>query len=632
VPPAEAVATTGPRSVAHASWASLMTPSRWLEVVRIVGVGVVILLHSRGWVGLPVLLVAVAVGLWPLLRTGVGELVHEKKIGTEIFITLATLIAILGHEYVAGAIVMTIILIAEFVADLNTDRARASIKGLLGSVPQTALVRRDGAERTVPVAELRPGDVVIVRAGEQIPADGTVRGGDGAVNEAPITGESVPSEKALGARVFAGTILESGALDVEVEKAGADTLFARIVALVETADENQAPVQKLADRVAGWLIPVVLVFLLGVYLWTRDVRLIITLLIFTSPAELGLATPMVIISAVARAARAGILLKGGIYLELLAKVDVVALDKTGTLTIGRPEVVRVEPVDGGADERELLRLAAAAERRSSHPLAKAVVERARAQGVDVPEPSTFEVVRGRGVSVVIDGSTVLAGNAAFLAEKGVAVPERAGEETVVYVAREGRLLGAIYLADRVRPDAREALARLKREGIRQIVMLTGDHADIAQRIGAELGVDAVEADLLPEQKLETIRRLQKAGHKVAMVGDGVNDAPALAAADVGIAMGVAGTQAALEAADVALMTDDLGKIAEARALARRAYRTIQENLIVGVGVVHVLGITAALLRWIGPVEAAAIHLGPDILVFLNSVKLLRVRLDEDKAA
>jgi len=609
-----------------------MTPSRWLEVGRIVAVGAVILMYSRGWVGLPVLLVAMAFGVWPLVRTGVLELVHEKKIGTEIFITLATVIAVVGHEYVAGAIVMVIILIAEFVADLNTDRARASIKGLLGSVPQTALVRRDGGERTVPVSELRAGDLVIVRAGEQIPADGTVRAGGGSVSEAVITGESLPREKAPGDRVFAGTIVESGALDVEVEKVGVDTLFARIVALVETAEENQAPVQKLADRVAGWLIPVVLVFLLAVYLWTRDVRLIITLLIFTSPAELGLATPMVIIAAVARAARAGILLKGGIYLELLAKVDVVALDKTGTLTMGRPEVVRVEPADRAIEVPELLRLAAAAERRSSHPLAKAVVEHARAQGLEVPEPSAFDVVRGRGVKVVIDGSTVLAGNSAYLSENGVAVPERAAEETVVYVARDGRLLGAIYLADRVRADAKAALGRLKREGVRQVVMLTGDHADIAQRIGAELGVDSVEADLLPEQKLETIRRLQSAGHKVAMVGDGVNDAPALAAADVGIAMGVAGTQAALEAADVALMTDDLSKIADARVLARRAYRTIKENLIVGVGVVHVLGITAALLRWIGPVEAAAIHLGPDILVFLNSVKLLRVRLDEVKAA
>ena len=607
-----------------------MTRTRWLEVSRILGVGLVILLYARHLVPLPVLFVAVALGLWPLVRTGVADLVHERKIGTEIFITLATLIAMAGREYVAGAMVMVIILIAEFIADLNTDRARASIKGLLGSVPQAALVRRDGAERTVPVEELRAGDVVIVRAGEQIPADGAVRAGDGAVNEAPITGESVPREKAPGARVFAGTILETGALDVEVEKVGQDTLFARIVALVETAQEQQAPVQKLADRVAGWLIPVVLFFLLAVYVFTRDVRLIITLLIFTSPAELGLATPMVIISAVARAARAGILLKGGIHLEELAKVDVVAFDKTGTLTFGRPEVVRVEPVGGGIDARELLRLAAAAERRSSHPLAKAVFEHARKEGVDVSEPSLFDVVRGRGVSAQIDGATVLAGNAAFLSEKGVAVPERTAEETVVYVAREGTLLGAVYLADRVRPDAKDALARLKRKGIRRVVMLTGDHADIAARIGAELGVDGVEADLLPEQKLEAIRRLQQQGHKVAMVGDGINDAPALAAADVGIAMGVAGTQAALEAADVALMTDDLDKIADARELARRAYRTIKENLIVGVGVVHVLGITAALLRLIGPVEAAAIHLGPDILVFLNSVKLLRVRLGDDR--
>ncbi len=610
-----------------------MTAERWVEVARIVGVGVVVGLYRFDVVPLPVLLAGVAVGLYPLAKIGLLDLIRERKIGTEVFVTIATLIAMLGREYIAGAVLMVIILIAEFIAALNTDRARASIKALIGSVPQTALVRRDGADVMLPLADVRVADIVIVRAGEKIPVDGIVRAGEASVNQAPITGESIPQEKGAGATVFAGTVVELGALDIETQKVGGDTMFARIVALVETAEDSQAPVQKLADRVAAWLIPVVLVFLLGVWYFTRDLRMVITLLIFTSPAELGLATPLVMIAAIARAARAGILVKGGIYLEQLAKVRILAFDKTGTLTMGRPAVVRIERF-GDTSENELLRFAAAAERRSSHPLAKAVVERATAANVDVPEPSTFEVIRGRGIRAVVDGHVILAGNAAYLTESGIALASRDGTDdlTVVYIAADQRAIGVLHLADPVRPDAKAALARLKASGIHRIVMLTGDNAATARRVGAELGVDEIMADLLPDAKVDAIKRLQAGGHLVAMIGDGINDAPALAQADVGIAMGVAGTQAAIEAADVALMTDDISKIADAREIARRAYRTIQQNLYVGVGVVHVLGIVAALLRFIGPVQAAMIHLGPDVLVFLNSVRLIRMRLKSEGAS
>ncbi|MEO5815866.1 MAG: cation-translocating P-type ATPase [Gemmatimonadaceae bacterium] len=613
---------------------SLLTRDRWIEIARIVVVGIVIAAYAAGFVPLPVLLVAVAVGLYPLLKTGVLDLVREHKIGTEIFVTIATAIAMLGREYTAGAILMMIILIAELVAELNTERARASIKALIGSVPDQALVRRGGTEGdvSIPIADVKPGDVVIVRAGEKIPVDGVVRAGDASVNQAPITGESMPQEKTAGAEVFAGTVVELGALDIETQRVATDTMFSRIIALVESAEAEQAPVQKLADRVAAWLIPVVLVFLVGVWFVTHDVKMIITLLIFTSPAELGLATPLVVIAAIARAARSGILLKGGIYLEQLAKVDAIAFDKTGTLTIGHPEVVRIDRFDEGTSESELLRLAAGAERRSSHPLAKAVVARAAAESIDIPEPSAFSVVRGRGVEATIDGQPIRAGNVAYLGENGISIPSPVDDSdgTVVYIAAGSKALGAIHFADPIRPGAREVIERLRATGIKRLIMLTGDNMAIARRIGAELGVDEIEGELLPDAKVAVIKRLQAAGHRVAMVGDGINDAPALAAADVGIAMGVAGTQAALEAADVALMTDDLGRIVMARAIAARAYRTIQENLFVGVGVVHVLGIIAALMRWIGPVQAALIHLGPDLLVFVNSVKLLRVRIDGEK--
>ena len=606
----------------------LMTRERWIEVARILITGLIALLFWQGLVPITVLWVAIAIGLYPLVKTGMLDLIHEHKVGTEIFVTVATLVAVFGGETVAGAVLMVIILIAEFIAELNTDRARASIKSLIGSVPQVALLRIEGGERSVAIGELKVGDVVLVRPGEKIPVDGRVVGGAGSVNEAPITGESVPKDKAVDAQVFAGTVVDSGALDIRTERLGTDTTFSRIIALVESAESEAAPVQKLADKVAAWLIPVVFVFLIVVYFVTRDVRTIVTLMIFTSPAELGLATPLVMIAAIARAARTGILIKGGIYLETLAKVDVVVFDKTGTLTANRPEVVEISSRNAAFDDSTLLRLAAAADRRSAHPLAKAVVDAANRKGIAMPEPESFDQLQGRGVRATVKGRVVLVGNAALLRESGVALEAALedGGRTPVHVAVDGQFAGVIFIADTLRPGARQALAELKATGVKRIVMLTGDNAATAQVVATELGIDEVRAELMPADKVAAIAELQAQGHRVAMVGDGVNDAPALAKADVGIAMGGGGTQAALEAADIALMTDDLGKIAAARAIARRAYRTVQENLFVGVGVVHVLGITAALLGWIGPIQAAIIHLGPDILVFVNSVKLLKVRI------
>ena len=606
---------------------ALLTPRRRVELLRIVGVGLVTLVYWLGYAPLWLLLSAVAVGLYPLVKNGIVDLVRERRIGTEIFVSVATCIAIAGSEYVAGSVLMTIILIAEFVADFNTDRARASIKALVGAAPRTALVRDANGERVVRVEQLTAGTVVLVRAGEKMPVDGTVVAGDAAVNEASITGESVPIDKTVGGSVLAGTLVESGALDVRTDKVGADTMFARIVALVEQAQSEEAPVQKLTDRVAAWLLPLVFVFLLIVYFVTHDVRKIVTLLIFTSPAELGLATPMVMLAAIARAAKLGILVKGGLYLEQLAKVDVLVFDKTGTLTSGRPRVSSVRVYGTALTERDLLRYAAAADSRSAHPLAKAIVNEARTRGIDPPEPADFQTVHGRGVTAVVDAHQVLVGNASLLTERTVdTLGLVACPGMVIHVAIDGRLAGSVEFVDAIRPGTADVIRQLKATGIQRVVMLTGDNEAAARVVGRETGIDEVRAQLLPEDKIAAIEALQREGHLVAMVGDGVNDAPALARADVGIAMGARGTEAALEAADIALMTDDLTRLVLARALARRAIRTIKENIVVGVGVVHVLGITAALLGWIGPIQAAMLHLGPDVLVFVNSIKLLRVRI------
>ena len=625
---------TGLGKAPRSNWRAvmaLMTRERWIEVCRIAFTGLMALLFWLELIPVELLWGAVAVGLYPLVKTGLLDSARKRKIGTEIFVTVATLVALAGGETAAGAVLLSIILVAEFIAELNMERARSSIKALIGSVPQLALVRAADGERTVPIDQVRVKDVVLVRAGEKIPVDGTIVGGAASIDEAPITGESIPKDKSSGAAVFAGTVIASGSIDIETEKVGHDTTFSRIIALVESAESEQAPVQKLADKVASWLIPIVFLFLIVVFIVTRDVRMIVTLLIFTSPAELGLATPLVMIAAIARSARAGILVKGGLYLESLAKVDVMVFDKTGTLTANKPQVTRVEIHDDRFSETQLLSLAAAADRRSAHPLAKAVLADAAKKGIAFAEPDRYEQLQGRGVKAVVAGQTVLVGNAALLRESGVSVSVGAavedGAQTPVHVAVDGKFVGLILIADAIRPGAREALTNLKRSGVKRIVMLTGDNEATARAIAAQLGVDEVKANLMPEDKVKAIEELKRGGHRVAMIGDGINDAPALARADVGIAMGGGGTQAALEAADIVLMTDDLSKIVSARSIARRAYRTIQENLFVGVGVVHVLGITAALMGWIGPIEAAILHLGPDILVFLNSAKLLHVRIE-----
>lgn len=598
------------------------------EIVRILTVGIASLLFYLEVIPLPILLSAMAFGLYSLVKVAVTDLVKERKIGTEIFITIAVVVSVLGKEYLAGSVVLMIILIAEYIASASGEKARASIKELIGSVPKTAIMKKDGKEETVQINDLQIGDIILVKAGEKIPVDGKVTGGAGSVNQAPITGESVPQEKIAGSVVFAGTIVELGALDIQMTKAGKDTVFSRIITLVEDAEAEQAPIEKFTDKVASWLIPIVFIFVGAVYFYTRDIKLVIALLIFTSPAELGLATPLVTIAAIARAAREGILVKGGKFLEELAKVTTIVFDKTGTLTVGSPTVNHVEIIDKSLNENYLVQMAAAVDRRSSHPLAKAILTYADKLKLTYGEPENFEVIKGRGVSANVDGKAVLFGNKSFMAERKVPVLTTSENltETAIYLSIEYKLAGIFYISDAIREGAKEMITGLRKSGIKNIVMLTGDNPETAKHVSEQVGITDFRANLLPEDKIKIVKELQGKGAKVAMVGDGINDAPALVQANIGIAMGAMGTEAAMEAADIVLMQDKLEKIARARAISKRAFRTIKENIIVGVGVVHVIGITLVLLKIIGPVEAAAIHLLPDTLVFINSVKLLRVKI------
>ncbi len=600
------------------------------EIARILTVGIASLLFYLNVIPLSVLLGAMAFGLYSLVKTAILDLIKERKIGTELFITIAVIVSVLGKEYLAGAVVLMIILIAEYIASASGERARASIRELIGSVPKTAIVKRADKEEIVQINDLKIGDIILVKAGEKIPVDGKVTDGAGSVNQAPITGESVPQEKSVGSDAFAGTIVESGALDIRMTKAGRDTVFSRIISLVEEAESQKAPIEKFTDRVASWLIPVVFIFVGAVYFYTRDIRLIIALLIFTSPAELGLATPLVTIAAIARAAKEGILVKGGLFLEELAKVTTIVFDKTGTLTVGSPTVNHVEVINKNYDANQLVQLAAAADRRSNHPLAKAILNYAEKLKISYKEPTQFDVIKGRGVTAIVDGKLLLLGNKAFMQERGVVALSITNNltDTAIFLATDNKLIGIFYISDAIRKGAKEVIEDLRKSEIKNIMMLTGDNPETAKHVSEQVGITDFRANLLPEDKIKIIKELQDKGAKVAMVGDGINDAPALVQANIGIAMGAMGTEAAMEAADIVLMEDKLEKITRARAISKRAFRTIKENIIVGVGVVHLVGITLVLLKILGPIEAAAIHLLPDTLVFINSIKLLRIKIKD----
>ncbi|MBC7485276.1 MAG: cadmium-translocating P-type ATPase [Cytophagaceae bacterium] len=601
------------------------------EIISIVTVGIAILMFYFQLIPLYILLASMAFGLYSLAKIAVMDLIKERKIGTELFITVAVIISVAGKEYLAGAVVLMIILIAEYIASASGEKARASIKDLIGSVPKTAVVKKDGKEVSTPISDLKIGDIILVKAGEKIPVDGTVVSGNASVNQAPITGESTPVEKTPNDTAFAGSVLELGALDIQMTKAATDTVFSRIIALVEEAENQQAPIEKYTDKVASWLIPIVFIFVGGAYFFTRDVKLVIALLIFTSPAELGLATPLVTIAAIARAAREGILIKGGLFLEELSKVDTIVFDKTGTLTAGTPQVNEIQIINVAFSENELVQFAAAVDRRSSHPLAKAILSYADKLKVTFSEPENFEVIKGRGVAAMVASKKVLLGNKAFMEERNIntsSISLSRPTDTSIYLAVDEQLAGIFYISDTIREKAKETIAGLRASGIKNIIMLTGDNLETAKHVSEQIGILDYRANLLPEDKIRIIKELQQDGLKVAMVGDGINDSPALVQANIGISMGTGGTEAAMEAADIVLMQDKLDKIARARAISKRAFRTIKENIFVGVGVVHVTGITLVLLKIIGPIEAAAIHLLPDTLVFLNSIKLLKVKIKD----
>jgi len=597
-------------------------------ILRLVLMGAVALFS---WLGLwrPfmtidwIAIIVTILGGYPIYKETFHSLRH-KRISMEASMTFAIGAALAIGEFTVALVIAFFVVFAEIIETFATDRARGTIEMLEKASPKKALVERNGTEIEVELQALALGDIIIVREGDRVPVDGVIVKGAAFINQASITGEAAGVEKTVGSKVYAGSVNESGLISVQAEKVGSETVFGTIIKLVKEAEGRKARVQKISDKLAAWII----VFALGAsiltLLVTRDLTSTISVFIVAGACGVAAGTPLAIVATIGRVARDGVVVKGGIYVEEMSRIDTAVIDKTGTLTFGEPAVSEILTL-GECSQLQLLGYAATAERYSNHPIARAVLEKAQESRVKFPEHVSSTSILGKGVLSVQNGKKILVGNKLLMEENKVDVPREINAlssegKTVVFIAHDEQLCGAILVSDRIRLESKKAITELKRMGIKTI-MLTGDSQLAAAPVGREVGVDEVYAELFPEDKVSMVERLVANGSKVAMIGDGINDAPALARANVGIGMG-AGTDVAIEEADVVLMTNDLQKISETVKVSRKAYRTIMQNFY-GTLIIDGVGATMAFMGFLNPILAAAIHVGSELLFILNSARLIK---------
>jgi Cd2+/Zn2+-exporting ATPase len=563
----------------------------------------------------------------PLLAASVQSL-RKGEFGINELVSIAFLASFATSDYRTAGIVAFFMLLGEIIETRTAAGARASIESLVRLTPTKARRLTDRGEEEVAAKDLAVGDRLRIRPGDNIPADGLVMAGQSSVNQASITGESLPVDKAEGDEVFAGSQNVDGVLDVRVTRAGQDTTLGKVRDLILAAEQTKLPIMRLIDQYVGFYTPFVLVLGALVWAFTKDLNRVISVLVVSCPCAFVLATPTAMVAALAAAARLGVLIKNVADLELAARINAFVFDKTGTVTTGKLAVSRLHPLDGIAPA-ELLRITAGAERFSNHPTARAILRLADETGVPLPDVKEFTETAGRGVRAELDGTEVLVGRATWLRangvdgafERSVDVEEAAGY-SLIFVARGGRCVGWVALQDRVRPEARESLARLKEAGIRQMALVSGDRTAVARRVGAEVGCEDVVAECLPQDKVEFVRTLKAKGFRVAVVGDGVNDAPALAAGDLGIAMGAAGSDVAIHSASIALMNSELDRLPFLRALSVETRRVINQNFLVGLAFI-IGGLALAAGGYLNPIVAAILHNTGSILVVFNSARLVR---------
>ncbi len=570
----------------------------------------------------PIGVAIVVVGGWPVFRNVIRATLKRQVI-SHTLMTLGVIAALAVGEWVTAAIVVMFMRVGEYVENFTTESARRAVKELTAIAPQIARVERDGAEIEVPVAEVKVGETVIIRPGEKIAVDGEVIGGQATIDQAAITGESMPVEVAPGSQVFAATIAKLGSLRVKTIRVGADTTFGRVVKMVEEAEANRADVQRFADKFSGYYLPIVAGIAALTFLISRNPLSTAAVLLVACSCSIALATPIAMLASIGGSAKRGLLIKGGKYLEILARADVVLVDKTGTLTLGQPQITDVIPLNG-LPTSEILALAASAERYSEHPLAEAVRAAARAQNLSLSEPQNFEAIPGMGIRAKINGSLVSIGNRRLVpAAESLPIAKQLEEQgkTLLFIERDNELAGVLAAADTLRSEVPAALAELRTLGIKHIELLTGDNERTATALAEKLGIQ-YRANLLPENKIEVVKEYQAKGHVVVMIGDGVNDAPALAQANIGIAMGAAGTDIALEAAHVALMREDWTLVPEVIRIARRTMGIVKMNLAF-TAIYNVVGLALAAFGILPPVLAAAAQSLPDLGILANSARLLK---------
>ncbi|APT87772.1 heavy metal translocating P-type ATPase [Corynebacterium flavescens] len=589
-------------------------------------------LTPAGWLSDGFMIAAAVVAGWQIAVSAVQAL-RIRMISIDLLVIVAAIGALFINNYWESAAVTFLFALGKALEKATMNRTRQALSDLVDAAPETATVLRDGEPETVEIWELVPGDVVLVKNGEQIPVDGRVLSGHGGVDEATITGESVPAEKAADSEVFAGTWLRSGVLRIEAIGIGSDSTLAKIIHRVEDAQDDKAKTQTFLEKFSKYYTPGVMVAALAVGLITLNVELALTLLVIACPGALVISIPVSIVAGIGRSAKDGVLIKGGEYLETSAKVDTVVVDKTGTLTNGRPELTNVDVLDPAYSDDEVLTLAARAETASEHPLAEAIIQGAENKGLTVAMVEKAEPVAGRGIRADVDGATVAVGSADLLdhAPDNTRILELNDQgRTAMYVGVNGRAIGIVAVADTIRDDAPAAIRSLHDKGIR-VVMATGDAQRVARNVAAELGVDEVRAELMPEDKLEIVKELQAQGRVVAMVGDGVNDTPALATADIGVAMGAAGSPAAIETADIALMADKLPRLPYALGLAQRTVRTMRVNIGIALATVTIL-LAGVLLGGVTMSIGMLVHEASVLLVIAIAMLLLRPTLKEPQAA
>ncbi len=553
----------------------------------------------------------------------------KKEMHMDELVALAILAAFATGKYATAGIVSFFMLLSELIETRTALGARASIESLIKLTPVTAsLIDSVGGEKEVNVSDLKPGDCIRVRPGDNIPADGEVKKGFSSVNEATITGESLPVDKVPGMQVFAGTNNITGVLDITVTKAGKDTTLGKVQSLIMQAEQTKIPIMRIIDRYVKWYTPTILMVAGIVWFFTLDINRAITILVISCPCALILATPTAMVAAISASARLGILIKNVGDLEIAGKMTAMVFDKTGTVTTGRLYVTKLTPAEG-VEPAELLTTAASAELMSKHPAARALQEVAKEANLTLSEAANFKEIPGKGVSALVDSASVYVGRDTFLKENNIDVrnvsdPSMHEEQgfSTLYVSKDSRCIGWIGLKDKTRPEAQHAIRELFDIGIKRVTMLTGDRDEVANRVATELGCTDYKAQCLPQDKLSIVEQIKKDGHTVVVVGDGINDAPALAAGDLGIAMGAAGSDVAINSASVALMSDDLERLPFLVRLSRKTRVVINLNL--GFGVLFIiLGIIAAAAAWLPIVYAAVLHFAGSLIVIFNSARLVR---------